>query len=76
MCPGMVRTGITGLLPLPARIVMDLVMLLRGRTAEEGARLVIHAIAVTGPETHGQFLLDKDVQPQVIFHSLRISIFD
>ncbi|KAI4100695.1 MAG: hypothetical protein L6R37_005314 [Teloschistes peruensis] len=33
------------------------------RSVEDAGRLVVHAAVVTGPESHGQFLIDKDIRP-------------
>ncbi|KAJ5693139.1 Short-chain dehydrogenase/reductase SDR [Penicillium macrosclerotiorum] len=61
VCPGMVATTISDFLPLYLRALVDVVKAVRARPVEVGARLVVHAAVVAGPETHGRFLGDKEV---------------
>jgi len=53
MCPGMVNTAMGDLLPLPPRLVANIAKQMRARTVEEGGRILTHAAAVAGPESHG-----------------------
>jgi NAD(P)-dependent dehydrogenase (short-subunit alcohol dehydrogenase family) len=63
MCPGMVNTAMGDILPLYLRIPVNLVKKMRARTVEEGGRLIVYSAAVAGPETHGQFVVDKSISP-------------
>jgi NAD(P)-dependent dehydrogenase (short-subunit alcohol dehydrogenase family) len=56
LCPGMVQTRFDRTLPSPLRAVMFLVRKVMARTVDEGARTLIFASAVAGPETHGKFM--------------------
>ena len=61
MCPGMVNTGMSDVLPLPLRVVADIVKKMRARSVEEGGWIITHAAAVVGTESHGRFLQDNDI---------------
>ncbi|GFF31207.1 retinol dehydrogenase 14 [Aspergillus udagawae] len=61
VCPGLVNTSMTDVLPLHMRMVMGVVKTLFARPVEVGGRLFIHAAVVAGPESHGRFLGDKDI---------------
>ncbi|GFF29056.1 retinol dehydrogenase 14 [Aspergillus udagawae] len=61
VCPGLVNTNMTDVLPLHVRMVMGVVKTLFARPVEVGGRLFIHAAVVAGPESHGRFLGDKDI---------------
>ncbi len=63
LCPGMVYTTMGYFLPFPLRIVYHVINLLFARSLEEGAWMVINCAAVVGPESHGKYLLDKEIQP-------------
>lgn len=41
-------------------LILDLVMFLLARSAEEGSRTLVHA-TVQGPDTHGQFLSNCEI---------------
>lgn len=62
MCPGAVRTGMIDVLPFPLRQIMAIVGYIRSRTPEVGGWIISHAVAVAGPETHGEFLIDKEIE--------------
>lgn len=62
LCPGMVYTEIGNFLPLPLRVLFHAVHMLFARSVEDAGCLVVNAAAVVGPESHGEFLLDKDIQ--------------
>ena len=62
MCPGMVDTAMSDVLPLPLRVVADVVKKMRARTPQEGARITANAAVVVGKESHGRFLMDMEVQ--------------
>ncbi|KAK9234051.1 hypothetical protein V1525DRAFT_350900 [Lipomyces kononenkoae] len=66
MCPGMVRTNIDAGIPSYLKPIVGLVKKLRGRTAEEGARILVYAAAVAGPDTHGAFIVDNQIAPHKI----------
>jgi len=61
MCPGMTKTEMVDKTPFYVRIPANMVMAVRARTAEQGARILLYAAMVAGEETHGSFLSDKDV---------------
>ena len=61
LCPGMVKTGMSDVLPVYLRLPMNLVLAMRARTVEQGGWLVVNAAAVASKETHGRFLNDRDV---------------
>lgn len=63
MCPGMVATDMSDNLPFHLRAVANLLKAIRARPVEQGGWLIIHSAAVAGPESHGKFVLDKDIQP-------------
>ncbi|KAK9376360.1 uncharacterized protein V1513DRAFT_375935 [Lipomyces chichibuensis] len=63
VCPGMVSTGIDANLPFYLRPIVGAVKSLFARTAEEGARILIYAAAVAGPDTHGAFIVDNKIVP-------------
>jgi len=63
MCPGMVNTGMSDVLPFYLRPAMNFVKMLRARTPEEGAWIINYAAVVAGPETHGRYLEDKELVP-------------
>ena len=62
-CPGMVYSSVTDVLPFYLRIPANVVMAIRGRSVEQGAWLTMNAMVVMGPDSHGAFVLDKDIQP-------------
>lgn len=61
MCPGMIATDMSDNLPLPLRTVAKMVKAVRARPIEQGGWMLLHAATVVGPETHGKFIVDKDV---------------
>lgn len=63
MCPGLINTTMSDILPFYLRIPVNLLKRIAARTAEEGGRLIVYSAAVVGPETHGQFLVDKSISP-------------
>lgn len=63
MCPGMVNTTMSDILLFYLRIPVNLLKKISARTVEEGGWLIVYSTAVAGPETHGQFLVDKTISP-------------
>ena len=63
LCPGMVDTAMSDVLPIYLRIPVNIVKAIRARSVEQGGWLILNAAVVAGPESHGEFLLDKDIQP-------------
>jgi NAD(P)-dependent dehydrogenase (short-subunit alcohol dehydrogenase family) len=61
VCPGLVNTTMTDVLPLHIRIVINAVKFFLARSVEVGGRLLINAAVVAGPESHGGFLGDKEI---------------
>lgn len=65
ICPGLVRTGLDKNLPIPFKLFMSVVRRAAGRTVQEGARTLIYASAVAGPETNGKFLQNNKIDAYV-----------
>ncbi|KAK9358515.1 hypothetical protein V1504DRAFT_435723 [Lipomyces starkeyi] len=63
MCPGMVSTSLDANIPRYLKPIVGIVKKLRARTPEEGARILIYAAAVAGPDTHGAFIVDNKIVP-------------
>lgn len=63
LCPGMVDTAMSDVLPIYLRVVANLVKAIRARSVEQGAWLILNAMCVVGSESHGEFLADKVIQP-------------
>lgn len=63
MYPGMVDTAMSDVLPIYLRIPVNIVKTIRARPVEHGLWLILNAMLVAGPESHGEFILDKTVQP-------------
>lgn len=61
LCPGPVKSGFDRTLPLFHRGIMAVFRFFVARSIETGARCLVHAAAVAGPETHGKFLLDNQI---------------
>ncbi|KAL7817790.1 NAD(P)-binding protein [Trichoderma gracile] len=66
-CPGLVQTGIDKNLPFYLKLPMGLLRKSTGRTVEEGARTLIFATVVAGPETNGKFLQHNQIDPGAEF---------
>ncbi|KAL7954616.1 hypothetical protein V8C34DRAFT_293799 [Trichoderma compactum] len=66
-CPGLVQTGLDKNLPFYLRLPMGLVRKSMARTVAEGARTLIFASVVAGPETNGKFLQHNKVDPGAAF---------
>jgi NAD(P)-dependent dehydrogenase (short-subunit alcohol dehydrogenase family) len=60
-CPGMVDTGMSDVLPIYLRLPMNLIKKIRARPVEVAGWIALNAAVVVGPESHGQFLMDKDI---------------
>ncbi|GAP88295.1 putative carbonyl reductase [Rosellinia necatrix] len=61
VCPGFVQTTLDRGLPFYVRPVMALARRALGRLVGDGARAVVHASAVAGPETNGMFLQNNEI---------------
>ncbi|PYH64560.1 short-chain dehydrogenase/reductase family protein [Aspergillus vadensis CBS 113365] len=59
MCPGMVNTGMSNMLPLHLRLIINVIKAIRARPVEVGGWVILNAALVAGPESHGKFLADK-----------------
>ncbi|KAL6902586.1 NAD(P)-binding protein [Trichoderma evansii] len=66
-CPGLVQTGLDKNLPFYLRLPMAVARRSMGRTVEEGARTLVYASAVAGPDTNGKFLQHNKVDPGAAF---------
>ncbi|KAE9379501.1 NAD(P)-binding protein [Stipitochalara longipes BDJ] len=58
--PGMVSTGF-GEYPMWLRGMFTVLFGLKARTADEGAKTYLHALAVAGEDSHGQYLSDNQI---------------
>ncbi|CAF9943391.1 MAG: hypothetical protein ALECFALPRED_000263 [Alectoria fallacina] len=67
VCPGMVDAAMSDGLPIYLRFPVNVVRAIRARTVEQGVWLILNAMVVMGPDSHGAFILDKDVQPRADF---------
>lgn len=63
ICLNLVYTDFTNFLPFHLRNPVNLIMAIRARYVEIGARLVINAAIGAGPESHGQFFGATDISP-------------
>ena len=63
MCPGMTKTNFFSGVPFPLSLIISALWALRAREVEVGGWIVLHSAVYAGPETHGQFNLDRDVKP-------------
>lgn len=63
VCPGMVDTAMSDVLPIYLRIPVNIMKTIRARPVEHGAWLVLNAMLVAGPKSHGEFFFDKTIQP-------------
>lgn len=61
LCPAMINTNMSDVLPIHLRAVMNVVKAVRGRPVEVGGWIILNAALVAGPESHGKFLADKDI---------------
>ncbi|KAJ5106716.1 hypothetical protein N7456_003391 [Penicillium angulare] len=61
VCPGMIRTGMSDFLPLPLRVMVGVLVNVRGRPVETGGILILNAAVVVGAESHGRHLGDKEI---------------
>lgn len=60
-CPGMVNTNMSDVLPIYLRAVVNVVKTIRARPVEVGGWIILNAALVAGPDSHGKFLLDKNI---------------
>lgn len=68
VCPGLLHsTGLDDSMPFYLRYPTALARRLLGRTIEHGARTLVYAAVVAGPETHGSFLQSNKVHPGAAF---------
>ncbi|PWY94565.1 NAD(P)-binding protein [Aspergillus sclerotioniger CBS 115572] len=61
MCPGMVNTGMSDVLPLYIRFFFNVLKAIKARSVKTAGWIVLHSALVAGPESHGRFLNDKTV---------------
>ncbi|GKZ39673.1 hypothetical protein AbraIFM66950_000890 [Aspergillus brasiliensis] len=61
MCPAMVNTGMSDMLPLHLRLVFNVIKAIRARPVEVGGWIILNAALVAGPESHGRILYDKTI---------------
>lgn len=63
VCPGLVATDFDKQLPAWLRYSLFVYRKLAARDVVEGSRTIIYASAVAGPDTHGKFLRNNNVDP-------------
>ncbi|CAI7587229.1 unnamed protein product [Penicillium pancosmium] len=61
VCPGMVNTSMSDVLPIHLRLIMIAVKAMRARSVEVGGWIILNGALVAGPESHGKFLKDKAI---------------
>ena len=61
VCPGNVATNFDAHLPLWLKPMIWLFRKASAKTAEEGARILIHSVGNIGSESHGKFLRDNAI---------------
>lgn len=61
VCPGMVNTNMSDILPFYLRAVVNVVKFVRARSPEVGAWIILNAALVAGSESHGKFLKAKSI---------------
>jgi NAD(P)-dependent dehydrogenase (short-subunit alcohol dehydrogenase family) len=61
MCPGLVNTSLSDVLPLHLRLLFNVFKAIAARPVEVGAGIILHSALVAGPESHGRFLDDKTI---------------
>jgi NAD(P)-dependent dehydrogenase (short-subunit alcohol dehydrogenase family) len=61
MCPGMVNTNMSDVLPLYLRLIVNVIKSIRARSVEVGGWIILNGALVMGPESHGKFLRDKTI---------------
>lgn len=71
VCPGMVATGFDRQMPVWVRGIMFVVRKVVARPVEEGARTLVHAAGVVGPESHGKFLSHNSFAEYVFLPSAK-----
>ena len=62
--PGFCKTGLMSNTSGIMGFIVKLSMLLIGRSAEDGARCLVHSALVTGDGTHGKYLSEMTVKPE------------
>ncbi|CAG8908829.1 unnamed protein product [Penicillium egyptiacum] len=67
MCPGMVNTKMSDVLPVHLRLIVNVVKSFRARPVEVGGWIILNSALVVGPESHGKFLNDKTISDQSVF---------
>ncbi|KAH7320719.1 hypothetical protein B0I35DRAFT_450444 [Stachybotrys elegans] len=60
-CPGLCKTNMASKLPLAARMVMNIIYFIFGRSAEQGSRTIVGATAL-GPESNGRLWTNDQLQ--------------
>lgn len=63
VCPGMTATSNGDVLALPLRVMWRAAHWAFARSVEQAGWIVVHPAEVAGPESHGAFLREKEMQP-------------
>ncbi|OOG00541.1 hypothetical protein ASPCADRAFT_125563 [Aspergillus carbonarius ITEM 5010] len=61
LCPGMVNTGMSDVLPFYIRVFVNVLKAVKARSVEVAAWIVLNSAVVVGEESHGRFLNDVTV---------------
>lgn len=61
LCPGMVNTSMSDVLPIHLRVMVNIVKAIRARSVKVGGWIILNAALVAGLESHGKFLIDKTI---------------
>jgi hypothetical protein len=61
-CPGLVQTNLDHELPTPMNYLATGIRKIAARNVQEGARTLIYASGIVGPDSHGKHLEDNKVQ--------------
>jgi NAD(P)-dependent dehydrogenase (short-subunit alcohol dehydrogenase family) len=61
MCPGMIATGMSDVLPFPLRQLMNGYKSVYARPVEVAGWIVLNGLVLVGAESHGKFLIDKRI---------------
>ncbi|KAJ5894562.1 hypothetical protein N7495_006253 [Penicillium taxi] len=67
MCPGMVNTNMSDVLPIYLKFIVNMVKAVHARPVEVGGWIILNSALVVGPLSHGKFLMDKTISNPTAF---------
>jgi NAD(P)-dependent dehydrogenase (short-subunit alcohol dehydrogenase family) len=73
--PGLVKTALTRNATGFTKIMLATMKFLTARTAEEGARTLVHA-ATAGLESHGRYFANCDINKWVFIAYVNLEVFE